>query len=87
MAHSICKTKTDSKMLRKCLDSTEMVNSRRVSSNRHKEAIIALHEPYDDYLEHVFVLQNNPLDLQTKTDLKMLQKCYPDGKKLLCFFK
>ena len=60
MTPSICKTKTVLKMLRKCFNSAQMVNSRCVSSNRHQEMITALHGPYNGHLEYVFVLQNDP---------------------------
>ena len=70
MTHSTCKTKTDFKLLRKCLISTQMVKNRCVSSNRHQETIIALHGPYNGHLEHVFVLQNDPLNLQNEDRLQ-----------------
>ena len=88
MTPSICKTKTDFKILRKCLNSSQMVNSRCVSSNRHQETIIALHRPYSDHLEHVFVLQNDPLNLQNEDRLQnttKVLKLIPDGKKWLCY--
>ena len=90
MTHSICKTKMDSKMLRKCLNSTDMVKSRCVSSNRHRETIIALHGPYNGHLEHVFVLQNDPLNLQNEDSLRNAAKMFklnPDSKQSSCFFK
>ena len=90
MTHSICKTKTDSKMLRKCLNSTDMVKSSRVSSNRHWETIIALHGPYNGHLEHVFVLQSDPINLHDEDSLRNAAKVFklnPDGKQLSCFFK
>ena len=47
-----------------------MVNSCCVSSNKHQQTIIALHGPYDGHLELVFVLQNDPLNLQNKDRLQ-----------------
>ena len=77
-------------MLRKCLNSTDMVKSRCVSSNRHRETIIALHGPYNGHLEHVFVLQNDPLNLQNEDSLRNAAKMFklnPDSKQSSCFFK
>ena len=68
--------KTDFKMLRKCFNSTQMVNSHCVSSNRHQETIITLHGQYNGHLEHVFVLQNDPLNLQNEDSLRNATKVF-----------
>ena len=69
MTPSICKMKTASEMLQKCLNSTNMVKSCCFSSNRHQENIIALHGSYNGQLEYVFILQNDPLNLQNEDRL------------------
>ena len=90
MTHSICKTKTDSKMLQKCLNSTNVVNSRCVSPHRHRETIIALHRQYNGHLEYVFILQNDPLNLQNEDRLQNATKVFKfnlNSKQLLCFLE
>ena len=55
-------------------------NSRCVSSDRHKETFIALHGSYKGHLEHVFVLQNDPLNLQNENGLKNATKLFKINK-------
>ena len=65
-----------------------MVNSCCVSLNKHQQTIIALHGPYDGHLEHVFVLQNDPLNLQNEDRPQNTTKVYklnPDGKQSFCY--
>ena len=78
--------KTDSKMLQKCLKATDMVKSCCVSSNRHREAIIALNGQHNGHLEHVFVLQDDPINLQNEDSLRNAAKVFKlnlDGKHIL----
>ena len=52
--------------------------------------ITALHGPYNGHLEYVFVLQNDPLNLENEDSLRNAAKVFhfnPDDKKSLCFLK
>ena len=77
MTHSICKTKTDFKILRKCFNSTQMVNSRCVSSNKHQQTLIALHGPRTMAIWNMSLFCRMTHSIcKTKTDFKIPQKCF-----------
>ena len=49
---------------------------------------IALHGPYNGHLEHIFVLQNDPLNLRNEDSLQNAAKVFklnPDRKHSSCF--
>ena len=77
-------------MLWNCLNSTQTVNIRSFSSNKHQETKITLHGLYDGHLKDVFVLQNNPLNLQNEDSFQNATKLFKfnaDGKQSFFFFK